>query len=590
MPFERCTGFYSHHEETNMNIILAEISKLYSANEIFEKIGINFIPEVNIAKNKTNRVKAVTPDSLTEVHSPAITVSENRNNKLTSLAGTLRNKGLDAETILAALKAVNENQFENPLPENEVYQIAQGIMRYSFEDVEATIASLNDTGNAIRFSERNKTSLRYVPELKDWMFWNNDRWEVDCNSIHVMAAAKTTATNLFVLAAQQPNVDMMKLVSKYAKASLDLQRLNAMIKLATFDPLLSLQNEKLDANSMLLGVGNGVIDLVAGALIPNDQFFYITRYSNVEFDVNAQCPTFISFLNKIFKGDVEIIAFIRRVFGYCLTGSTKEQVYFFFFGNGANGKTTLLRVLEKLLGSDFVKQTPAETLMASLQGKQTNDLARLHRVRAVIANEVEDDSCLAESLIKQISGGDKIVARFLHKEFFEFIPEFKLIIAGNHKPIIKGTDSGIWRRTVPVDFPVSIPKAEQDPDLSKKLEAELPGILNWAIKGCLQWQQTGLNIPQLITNNVTEYRSEMDWMGQWIEDCCDLGVTETAKASQLYSSYKVWAESNGYRVLNSTVFGRRLTERGFSKSRSSNGNMYLGISDCSSDEKLIRPR
>lgn len=182
--------------------------------------------------------------------------------------------------------------------------------------------------------------------------------------------------------------------------------------------------------------------------------------------------------------------------GYCLTGRTDAQVLLFFYGVGANGKSTLLNTVELLLGVELARQTPPETLMAKKHGNSaSNDVARLQGVRVVLSNEIEDGSLLAETTVKQLTGGDTIIARFLFKEFFEFKPEFKIIVAGNHKPVIRGTDYGIWRRIHMVAFPVVIPAAERDPALPMKLKEELAGILIWAIKGCLEWQKVGLLPP-----------------------------------------------------------------------------------------------
>jgi putative DNA primase/helicase len=552
-----------------MAIILADITLPYTTADLFKQMGIKPLPM---------DTSATLPKKLTSTTGSII--EGNRNTKLTSIAGTMRNKGMEEEAIAAALLTMNQSQIQPPLPESEVLGIVTSIMRYPTSDqAKDVMLSLNDVGNTKRFSEKNRDTLRYALGIGNWLQWSDERWLVDNNNIHVMNAAKIVVKDIFTEAAHQTDASVMKLVSQHANKSNNLPRIKAMIEIAASDPELCVPIDVLDSNPLLLGVANGVVDLTSGKLISNIQELLITRYSGVFYDKTAQCPVFIEFLDKIFNADKDKIAFIQRIFGYCLTGSTNEQVYFFFFGFGANGKSTLLNVIEQLLGSDLAKQTPAETLMAKLQGgKQSNDLARLNRVRTVIANEIEDGSHLAESLVKQITGGDTVTARYLFKEYFEYKPEFKLIIAGNHKPIIKSSDNGIWRRTVLVHFPVSIPKDEQDAYLSKKLSDELSGILNWAIKGCLEWQKIGLAIPASVEKDVTDYKEEMDWLGLWIADCCKIGVTESEKADSLYQSYKYWAEVNGIFVPTSTTFGRRLTERGFEKTKRTYARYYIGLS------------
>lgn len=556
-----------------MSLILAETTVPYSTDELFKKIGISIQTKSSKVENKQ---KNHSPDT-----SNIIAFESNRNNTLTSLAGSMRSKGLGVEAIEAALLAANDAHIMPPLPQHEVRSIAASVMRYtSSEDTSEIMQSLNDVGNSLRFENMHQEYLKYVPEFGAWYIWQANRWERDNHGIHVMAMAKRTAASIFHEAACQSDKDARVAVSRFANASNNKVRLVSMIDISSRGTAMCVPAEKLDADPMLLGVANGVINLNTGTLESNYPERFITRYSNVEYKADAQCPTFLEFLNKIFEADSAKIAFIRRIVGYCMTGRTNEQVFFFFFGHGANGKSTLLRIIERLLGADLAKQTPAETLMAKAQNsKQSNDLARLQGVRAVIANEVEDGSFLAESLIKQISGEDVITARYLFKEYFEFRPEFKLIIAGNHKPIIKGTDNGIWRRIVMVNFAVSIPPSEQDPDLFKKLEAELPGILNWAIHGCLEWQASGLDVPKSVANDVQNYREEMDWIGQWLADCCITGTSKTIKANDLYYCYTEWAKSNGMHPSTSTAFGRKLTERGFTKIRRADGYWYQGLTE-----------
>lgn len=563
-----------------MDIILADIAVPYCADDLFKKLGIT-LTDITPTRQKHSEKSNVAKLQPTVLGESIRTIFEgNRNATLTSLAGSMRRGGFDHAAIKAALLAANETQVNPPLPDEEVDLIVDSIMRYpSLESVAATMQSLNDVGNASRFVAMHVDTLRYVLGMEIWMIWQDDIWIIDTSGVHIMVLAKMTVRAIYQEAALPTNIEVVRALSNHANKSHNIARLKAMQEIAARDPLLCVPAHELDANPMLFGVANGVVNLITGKLETNTSDRLITRYSSVHYDRAAKCPTFIKFLKKIFKGDQEKIAFIRRIAGYCLTGRTDEQVFFFFFGYGANGKSTLLRIIELLLGPGMAKQTPSETLMAKAQGgKQSNDLARLHNVRVVIANEVEDGSLLAESLVKQMTGGDTVTARFLFKEFFEFLPIFKLIIAGNHKPIIKGTDNGIWRRTVMVDFPVSIPKHEQDPDLSRKLEAELPGILNWAIEGCLEWQKSGLAIPASVSDDIAEYREEMDWLGQWLLDCCIVGPTNEAKASNLYLSYKGWAESNGIYAATSTTFGRRLAERGVTKARRSDGQWYKGLS------------
>jgi len=230
-----------------------------------------------------------------------------------------------------------------------------------------------------------------------------------------------------------------------------------------------------------------------------------------------------------------------------------------------------------MLGEDYCKQTTSESLMVQHQGRSsTNDLARLQGARAVLSNEVEVGSRLSESLIKQMTGGDPISARFLYAEFFEFVPQFKVMIAGNHQPVIRGDDTGIWRRLHLVPFTVTIPAEKRDPKLPDKLRKELPGILNFAVQGCRRWQKKGLQAPDKIAEAVAEYRSDMDILGQWIAENCEVRADLQIMASFAYLNYKEWAKANGFQELSSNSFGRRLKER-HARIKTRDGTFYQGL-------------
>ena len=369
-----------------------------------------------------------------------------------------------------------------------------------------------------------------------------------------------------------------------------------MEELAQSDPDVMRSVTLLDADDDLLGVANGVVDLRTGELRPSRPEDLITRYSPVVFDPIAKCPNWHRFLNRVLKNSpitdarkgrgnnshrlparAELTTYLQQVAGYMLSGRTDEQVLFFLYGSGANGKTTLVKTLEGLLGGELAKQIPYDTLVAHKgQRSSSNDIARLQGVRAAFTNEVEDGTQLAESLIKQLTGGDTIAARFLYQEFIEFRPKFKLFMSGNHKPIIKGSDDGVWRRIQLIPFEVQIPPEDRDPLLAEKLRAELPGILNWAIRGHAKWRRHGLAPPACVRAASEEYRDEMDLLQQWLEERCVYDTESSAPARDLYFSYSFWAEQQNLKPLSQPVFGRKLGER-FDKTRRSAGNVYLGL-------------
>ena len=484
-----------------------------------------------------------------------------------------RRKGTSEGAILAALLAENAVKCGPPLDEAEVATIAASIMRYPASDTGDIVQTLNDTGNARRFEQRHASQVLYAPGM-GWFIWDGLRWHRDGVG-KITELAKEVGASIYTSAASAADDHVRTQLASHAKASLQAPRLKAMVELSQSIPVLSARTIDLDAHDMLLGVANGVLNLRTGKLQAADQKLRMTRHSPVAFDAKASCPVFEQFLNQVTGGKAELQKYLQRVVGYSLTGETKEQCLFFLHGSGSNGKSTFLNVLKDLVGGDLACQTPSETLMVK-RNQATNDIARLQSVRAVIANEIEEGSLLAESLVKQMTGGEKLTARFHYQEFFEFDPKFKLFIAGNHKPVIRGRDNGIWRRIRLIPFEVSIPKAQQDKDLQRKLTAELPGILNWALKGCKSWQKTGLSEPTVITEAVDAYREDMDIFKAWLADRCDISPSFDCRAQDAYRSYKVWSEDNGYRPMAAGNFGRDLAAQ-FKRVPRKDGNYYLGL-------------
>lgn len=523
-----------------------------------------------------------------------------RNNELTSIAGRLRHLGASEGELKERLLAVNAAQCSPPLPKAEVLNIATSVGSYPVPphrqlkqntSAELAIDPYNDTANAIRYVKLFGDDLMYVARAEQWYVWDGNRWHEDGNSQRV-EFAKQVGREILAEASLIPDKAPRRIHESFARRSGDTSRISAMIALAKSDPRLTVASSFLDTHDELLGVANGLLDLRTGKLIENTRDKMVTRHSTVVFDPQAKCPSFHRFLNRVMRSaqwpnDLsmrerkrrvkDLVRFLQRLVGYCLSGRTDEQKLFFLFGNGANGKTTLLKILEYLLGSELTRQLPYDSLMVQKQARNnTNDIARLRDVRVVFTNEVEDSTFLAESMIKQLTGGDAISARMLFKEFQEFIPKFKLFIAGNHKPVIKGDDEGIWRRMTLIPFQAKIPVEERDPRLLVKLRAELPGILNWALKGYRQWLNEGLNPPECVAKASIEYREEMDLMGQWLLECCRVGPTERCKSSLAYANYQLWAKCQGLRSLSNSAFGRKLAER-FSRTRRSDGNYYSGF-------------
>ena len=397
-------------------------------------------------------------------------------------------------------------------------------------------SQLTDTGNASFFAKLHGKDVRYCHTSRKWLIWEGKRWAQDKTG-EIYRKAKEAARKMLKMASNHPDDEKREKLAKHALSTESEARLRAMINLARSEPGIPVTEVELDADPWLLNVLNGTLDLKTGELRPHLREDLITKFSPVRYDPDATCPTWDAFLRYIMDGDEDLIRFLQKAIGYSLTGSTKEQVFFIFYGTGANGKSTFLITIHSLLG-DYARQTPTETLLTKWGNKIPNDVARLKGARFVNAAESESGKHLAEALVKQLTGGDKISARFLYGEFFEFDATFKIFFAVNHKPTIRGSDHAIWRRIRLIPFNATIPPEKQDKNFSEKLNAELPGILRWAVEGCLLWQSEGLGLPESVKAATADYRSEMDVISDFIEECCEDTPGVQTPFSDLYHRYQ----------------------------------------------------
>ena len=417
----------------------------------------------------------------------------------------------------------------------------------------------SDLGNAERMAHHCGNDIKYCHQWKKWLVWDGVKWADDETGL-VNTFAKNTVRKIYEEAKHSEDDNKRQSIARHALISESNGRIKAMVSLAQSE--LPVRPDEFDKNKFFLNCQNGTIDLSTGTLSPHRKEDYITKSAPVLYDETATCPQWEKFLARIMDNNKDLIKFIQRAVGYSLTGDVSEQCLFLFWGAGANGKSTFLRTIGTLLG-DYSQHTATETLLIKKQGAIPNDLARMKGARFVSASEAEKEHKLAENLIKQMTGDDLISARFLHQEWFEFEPEYKIFLGTNNKPIIKGNDYAIWRRIKLVPFKIIIPEEERDRNLLQKLKQELSGILNWAIKGCLEWQLYGLGTPAEVTDATNEYRNEMDFLNNFISDCCIIGPDQSVQSKELYLAYSKWCEENGEYQLKQASFGRKLQEKGF---------------------------
>ncbi len=518
-----------------------------------------------------------------------------RNSTLTSLAGTMRRRGMGADAIAAALMVENAKRCQPPLPAEEVERIALSVGRYApgmrgndfapsalvpsratspgAGGVDLLALNCTDSGNAELFAELYGAHVRYDHTQQRWLLWDGNRWR-EPRGGELMSMAKEAARARYVAASAAEDREQRK----WAFGSESRSRIDNVLYLARAVPPIDDREGTWDRDRMLLGVRNGVVDLTTGELRPGLPDDRITLCACAPFDPDAPALRWEQFVSEIFHGDRELIAFTQRAVGYCLTGDVSEQCFFLCHGKGMNGKSQLLNALRYVFG-DYAADTPFSTFELRARAIIPNDLAALVGRRVVTAVETSEAARLNEARIKAVTGGDPITCRFLHREFFTYDPVFKLWLACNHRPMVQDHSDGFWRRVRLIPFEVQFRGEREDRRLREKLQAEVVGILAWCVRGALDWYREGLQPPSVVLTATEEYRADADPLGPFIEDCCVVGPEHRAGAAELYKTYTDWCHSSGIgqrEMLGSVRFGRQMAER-FRKTRSNKARGYAGV-------------
>jgi len=474
--------------------------------------------------------------------------------------------------------------------------------------IPATPYRPTDVGNAARLVDRFGPDVRWCGSLPGdgFLVWDGKRWSSDTRrrvdnlsrdvALDVVAHAddlKERLRQAVLAGGAQPPPSMARAIaalkeeartwSKWAAASEMSQHLRSAVQVARAD--VAIEQSALDADEWSLNTEAGIVDLRSGAVRPHDREALHTKMAGAGLSSEG-CPTWLAFLSRIMGHDQEMVGFIQRVLGYCLTGSTREQCLFILYGNGSNGKSTFLDTVRTVLG-DYAKHSRAETFMRDRSGGIPNDVAALRGHRLVTCSEPEQGAQLDESLIKEMTGDAAMEARFMRAEFFTFTPTFKVLMATNHRPVIRGTDHGIWRRIRLVPFTQTIEDHEKDRDLGKKLEAERDAILAWCVEGARLWAQDGLVLPDAVRDATEEYRSDMDMLADFIsEKCVPHGV---ATNTTIYKAFAEWSQANGERPRSHKWLTRALTDRGYKQDPSRKfGRRWVGLSLREMPEASVR--
>ncbi len=472
-------------------------------------------------------------------------------------------KTIDADAIRADLEALAE----------------QSATDFPGEDVEdiLTNAPLTDTGNAECFAAEFGNLYRHNKTNNVWLRWNGVIWEADkAGQLDDDILSSIRHRQIVTLhAGNVQHTEKAKNLNYLIRCE-DVRNRKNVNQAAQWLPKFATIIDQYDSKEYLASTLNGTIDLRDGKFYEAKRSDYITLQLGANYDETAACPRWKQFLQEIFGGDDELIRFMQKVVGYSLTGEMSEQKMFIAYGFGKNGKSEFVNVIQALSG-DYGARASFKTFDADKQSEQTNDLAALKGKRFVSMIETGGDKKLNEPLVKEITGGDEITCRFLHKEFFSYFPQFKLFLATNHKPVITHSDFAIWRRIVLIPFTQNF-EGREEKGLKEKLKSELPGILNWALEGLKLWQAEGLQpLPKAVIEATEKYKKDSDTIGQWLELRTTSMTVASVKSSAAYNDFKDWANENGLYPLGNRAFKASLEERGYFTAHKMDGNFWFGF-------------
>jgi len=462
------------------------------------------------------------------------------------------------------------------------------------DDALAAIATgTTDVANSARFTIQHRENIRYSHEHGAYIVYTRKRWEWD-KSGRAVALAKQTALSIYQEAmqaaeeakkahaagdeqAEAKHAARAGALAKHAAASQKRERISAMLALA--QPDIAVKLDQLDADPWLLNALNGTIDLRTGELRPHCRTDFLTKLCRAEYHPNAAAGVFMAFLARIFRTHPPLIGFMQKVFGYTASGSTREQCVFFLFGLGANGKTTLIDAIMYVLADYAGKADPDLLMQRDGASAHPTGIADLFGSRMAVCSETNDGKRFDESRLKDLAGETHIKARRMYGDFFSFVMTAKIFLYSNHRPIVRGTDFGFWRRMKLIPFAEKIDDDEKDRNLAEKLKAEADGILAWIVAGAVAWQRDGLSDPLEVVKATEAYRTDMDSVGLFVADNCIKGTDLKSYAADLYAAYTKFAIDAGEHPLSQKRLGTALAERGFKPDRCtySNRRMWLGV-------------
>lgn len=493
-----------------------------------------------------------------------------RNRTLISAAGSMRRRGLDTEEIEAALSVMNRKRCNPPLDDKEVAKIANSSGKYpagqlvQSEDDEAAAVVSHD-GLARRFSARHADDARYVAAWGKWLLWDGQRWRLD-DTLAARDLMRDVAAEEAAKHDKEPVRNQIK--SRWTVAAIDY--------MAQSDRAHAGTAEDWDKDPWLLGTPGGTVDLRTGEMRPARREDMITKLTAVSPDSRQRPELWLRTLDQIFGGDKELIAYMQRLLGYSLLGKVTEHVLAFCYGTGRNGKSTILGTWQSIM-RDYAVAAPKGMLEESRHERHETEIARLRGARVVTAQETERGSHWAETTVKWLTGGDRLTGRYMRQDYFEFEPQFTLIVSGNHKPKLRDVTPAIKERLHMIPFTRTFERGHCDPDLPVKLIEEWPGILAWAIEGCRMWHYIGLAPPPAVRNATAGYLAEQDVLDGFLQECCTLDDAEAWEgSSDLFNRFTAWVTNRGKEPVSQKEFSTRLQSR-FAHKRKDSGVFFKGV-------------
>lgn len=563
----RLPGFL-HNKRTPVRSCLRRASgrEPYSCNELMEAFGLD-------------------EETLTDVSAPScyghmhagkrdVIRIHHRHSTFVSEGGAMRRRGFGPKAIAAALNVENRERCEEPLPEAEIEAIALSLSKY--EPAERDFLG-TDQGNAERLVYYHGKDLRYCKEL-GWLVWDGSRWAKD-ETGEMERRAKETAKSWYLEASREEDTEKQKTLSRHAWKSQSKRSIKDMIELAKTEADIQIRPAQLDSHPYLLNTPTGTVDLRARKLLKHRRTQYLTKITGAPYKRNAKCPTWKNFLRRNFNNDLQMIRFLRRALGYALVGDCCEQAWFYLYGSGNNGKSTLVTTILYVLG-DYGVQTASNTFLARNFDGPGNEIARLRGARFIACSEPDPGYRLNESLLKQFTGQDFISCRFLYKEIFQFRPEGKIFLSANHQATVRGQDYAFWRRVKMIPFNVTIPEEELDKSLPDKLKAEASGILAWMMRGCLLWQKKGLQTPEEVQKATRGYQSDMDVLKEFFQsENLVFGPDHEIQTKAFHDKYMEFCKSRRLKAISLHGLTKRLKDEGCTMKRRGRSKVpyYIGI-------------